>query len=305
MNFGKIRMPHLRHFIAVASEKNITRAAEILGTVQPGVSRTIRELEEIVGTPLFMRTGDGLLLTPAGEIFHKYVSDGLGQITLGLNALSGRSSGNRVVVYALPNVTRTIMPGAVARFSSLYPDVQIRLFSQSLEKLTSLVRSGDIDFGCGRLAAVPDMNGLHFEHLYSEPLCFFVRSGHPLCARQAVSLSDIGQFQVVLPLEGVVIRQELDQFLVARGFPGFRYLVESMSFEFSRDLMHVSDAVVFNPRGAMRLELETGRAIALDLGIEDLTGPVGLTTRADSEPTEAARLLMDMVRDEAHRLDLV
>ncbi len=55
----RIRMRHLRCFLAVADLGSVTRAAERMGTVQPSVSRSIRELEEELGATLFERTSTG------------------------------------------------------------------------------------------------------------------------------------------------------------------------------------------------------------------------------------------------------
>jgi DNA-binding transcriptional LysR family regulator len=64
-----VEFRHLRYFIAVAEELNITRAAEKLNVSQPPLSRQIRQLEEEVGVALFDRDTKGVVLTPAGEIF--------------------------------------------------------------------------------------------------------------------------------------------------------------------------------------------------------------------------------------------
>lgn len=60
---------HLRYFIAVAEDLNFTRAAERLHTVQPSLSMQIRKLEDIVGTPLFVRDKHHVELTEPGRVF--------------------------------------------------------------------------------------------------------------------------------------------------------------------------------------------------------------------------------------------
>jgi DNA-binding transcriptional LysR family regulator len=64
-----MELRHLRYFVAVAEEENISRAAARLRISQPGVGRQIRDLEEELGLVLLARTGKSVRLTAAGKIF--------------------------------------------------------------------------------------------------------------------------------------------------------------------------------------------------------------------------------------------
>lgn len=298
MKSHRVRMRHLRCFLAVANTGSVTRAAESLGTVQPSVSRSLRELEEELGGPLFERTSFGLALNEKGRLLHSYVNGGMGQIDLGLKAIRGGLAEQRVGVYVLPNVVRTIMPGAVARFKSLYPAIDVTLKATTGGGLQRYIHTGDVDFGFGRLLAADHMKGLNFEHLFNEPLVFFVRNGHPLIGQKTVGVDDIDRFPVVLPLPKTIIRAEIDRCIIAHGLSRFSNLIETLSFEFARNYITISDAVVCQPLGAMRRELADGSVKALEFGTDDLIGAVGLTTLAGQPISEPAQLLMQVIREE-------
>lgn len=302
---NRIRMRHLRCFLSVAHLGSVTRAAEAMGTVQPAVSRSIRELEEELGGPLFDRTAAGLVLNAAGNTLFSYVSNGMGQIDRGLEALQGQIAGQQVVAYVLPNVIRVVMPGAVRRFKALSPSVDLRFIaSTGGGGLQEYLRTGRVDFGFGRLLSAAHMQGMNFEHLYSEPLVFFVRAGHPLAGRAGLTIRDIDAFPVVTPIPGTIIRDELDRFLISQGLSRFNNMIETISFEFARSYITMSEAVVCHPLGAMRQELAEGRVDCLDFARGAMDGAVGLTTPAGQALSAPAQLLMQTIRDEVQGLGL-
>lgn len=176
MRQNRIRMRHLRCFLAVARAGSVTRAAEDLGTVQPSVSRSIRELEEEVGAPLFDRTRAGLQLNAAGQVLHAHVSNGLTQVDRGLDALESRLLNRRLVVLAMPNAVRGIMPRAVRRFKQASPDVELEIETVTGSSFAERMARGDVDFAIGRLNDVGKMEGLNYEPLYDEPLVFVARA---------------------------------------------------------------------------------------------------------------------------------
>jgi len=299
---SRIRMRHLRCFLSVANLGSATRAAEAMGTVQPAVSRSLRELEEELGSPLFDRTANGLMLNAIGNTLFSFVSNGMGQIDRGLEALQGQSAEAQVVAYILPNVVRVVMPGAVRRFKVLYPSVDLRFIATTGGGLQHYLRTGEVDFGFGRLLAVEHMQGMNFEHLFSEPLVFFVRTGHPLAGRGDLSIRDIDRHPVVIPTPGTIIRDELDRFLISKGVSRFSNMIETISFEFARSYLAMSDAVVCQPMGAMRRELSEGVVQCLDFARGAMDGAVGLTTPAGQTVSAPAQLLMQMIREEVRAL---
>ena len=79
---------HYKVFYYVAKYENLTKAASVLKTSQPAVTRTIHNLENILGCRLFIRSKTGMKLTPEGNIFYEYVAAGCAQFFKGENNLS-------------------------------------------------------------------------------------------------------------------------------------------------------------------------------------------------------------------------
>lgn len=293
----RIRMRHLRCFLAIARSGSVTRASEELGVVQPSVSRSIKELEEDLGKVLFERTPKGMILTDDGQVFFSHVAGGLEQIDTGLEAMRGLEKEQQIIAYVLPNVVRTIMPEAIKRFKQLFPGVDVLMPATAGGGWQSLLESGGADFAFGRLLAAEQMKAMSFEHLFDEPLTFFVRSGHPLTRVTDVSLDDIDRFPVVLPLPKTIIRNEIDRFLIASGKRRFSNVIETLSFEFARNLLAISDGVICQPLGAMDREMAEGRVCRLEFADGELTSAVGLSVPTGRRVSDSAKILMQIIRE--------
>lgn len=298
MSNSFIRMRHIRCFVSVARLGNVTRAADELGTVQPAVSRSIKELEVKLGANLFVRTANGMDLTEDGKTFYEYMSVGLRHIERGIDIFTGKMEGQKIRAYILPNVVRTIMPGAVKRFKAHYPHIDLEFLPTTGGGLRENLLSGQVDFGFGRLIAIDQMSGLNFEHLFSEPLRFFTRSGHVLGGKDDLTVQDINEFPVVLPASNTIIRSEVDKFLLSEGKPKLSNVIETLSFEFARNLMLESDAIVCHPIGAMKREVAAGQAAILRYAENAMDGVVGITTATSAKLSAPSQLLIQMIREE-------
>jgi DNA-binding transcriptional LysR family regulator len=83
----EVELRHLRAFVAVAASRSFTRAAEQLFITQPALTRTIRQLESLLGAALIDRNTHPVSLTPAGEEFLPYASRILSDLEIGVGVI--------------------------------------------------------------------------------------------------------------------------------------------------------------------------------------------------------------------------
>lgn len=88
----EVELRHLRAFVAVANSRSFTRAAEQLFITQPALTRTVRQLESLLGPALIDRNTHPISLTPAGNEFLSYASRILNDLDLGIDAIRQHAS---------------------------------------------------------------------------------------------------------------------------------------------------------------------------------------------------------------------
>lgn len=147
-----MELRHLRYFVAVADEKNFTRAAERLNIAQPPLSRQIQQLEEELGVILIEKGPRPLRLTEAGKFFHAHAQELLDKAS-DLKAMT-RRVGQIDRKFAIGFVASTLyglLPEIVRRFRNRFQSVEISFHEMTTMEQLQALKEGRIDVGFGRL----------------------------------------------------------------------------------------------------------------------------------------------------------
>jgi LysR family pca operon transcriptional activator len=297
MNFARLKLRHLQCLVMVAQERNLVRAARALALTQPAVSKTVAELEDIVGRQLLVRRRRGVELTPAAEVLVRHAVVALRGLRDGLSLALDQPEADqlRVAVGALPNMAASLLPAAVALLQADTPALRVRVVSGTNAQLMTQLRQGEIDLVLGRIAQASAMADLAFELLYSEPLLLVARPGHPVAALRRPKLDALSAYPLLVPVSGTLIRHTVDAFLLAQGMAPPRSLIEATDTSFALGLLQCSDAVWFAPQGAVEGFLASGALVRLPIDTTSTEGPVGMTMRRGGEPGEGARRLIEAI----------
>lgn len=295
----RIKIRHIACFLEVARLRSVGNAAEALNISQPAASKTVQELEEVLGGVLFDRSRRRLALTPFGEVFYRYASTSIAALRQGIEAARGGQEAALVKIGALPSVSARILPEAVRRFFLAEPGINNRIITGPNSYLLSLLRTGDVDLIIGRMAEPEAMLGLSFEHLYSERVVLAVRPDHPLLSARDFNLGMIEGYQRLMPTPGSVIRPLVQRMLLAYGIGPQSEEVETVSNAFGRVYVRRSDAVWFISEGVVADDVAEGYLRLLAVDMSETQGPVGFTTQAGTVPGLAVTAFMQTVRDVA------
>ena len=186
-----MELRHLRYFVAVAEERNFTRAAERLHMAQPPLSRSIQQLEETLEVQLFQRDSRPLKLTETGKFFYAHAVQLLAQ-TAELESMT-RRVGNIERSLSIGFVGSTLygmLPKIIRRFRDENATVELSLHEMSTMDQIRALKDGQIDVGFGRIRH-EDAN-IRRVILREEKMIVALPEGHPLSlVKPILALSDL------------------------------------------------------------------------------------------------------------------
>ena len=290
-----VKLRHVRAFLDIATEGSLTAVARRHGITQPALSRTLAELEELLGTVLFRREKRRLILTEEGALFRRHASVALQSLDAGAAALRPGAGGGSIQVGILPTAASRLFPAVALRFHERAPETVLKIETGPHSYLLRLLREGAIDVMIGRLPASEHMAGLSFDHLYEEEVVLVARAGHPLAGEEPRLV--LTQSDVILPTEGALIRRRVEDYLASLGLPALRPAFETVALAVGRGILAGSDAVWFISRGVVAEELDRGALIEIPTGVRFLSGAVGITRRQSARPVAGLDLLMRLCHE--------
>ena len=293
-----MRSAHLQALSAVVEHRNFSLAARAQHMSQPSVHRAARELERLIGVPLFEKTSFGITPTREAEKLARRARLAFAEIAQAraeVHALSGGESG-RTVIGAMPLARSFLVPTALLEFTQQYPEHSVAIVEGTYEHLLASLRSGEADFLIGALRNPAPVADVVQEHLFDDPLAIIVRAKHPLLAKRRVTVAALSKYPWIVPRAGTPLRVHFHEMFETAGLPAPTRAIECNSLIAARALLLESDRIMLLSAHQIHYELEAGLLVALPHPAGDVERPIGLTMRHDWHPTDSQRALLDIVR---------
>jgi DNA-binding transcriptional LysR family regulator len=287
----------LETFLAVVRAGSFSRAAESLHRTQPAVSIAVRKLEEDLGQPLVVRGSRELKLTDAGRLLVDSAERMLnlrtqlrqaigdlremrrGQLTLGTNESS----------------IHAILP-ALARYRRRYPDIPIAVHRTFSRDVPRQVLNYRLDLGV--ISFIPPEEKLAAMEFSRDDLALVVYPRHRLARRQRVNLNELGEETFIAHIVESPYRGRVIQ-LFARQHTPLRRSVELPTIDSIKRFVQMEMGVAIVPRMCVRLELERGALVALNVPQLRIARRLYLIYRRDEQLSHAAQGLLELLRENA------
>jgi DNA-binding transcriptional LysR family regulator len=284
----------LRYYVEVVRQGGFTRASETLHVTQPALSKSVKALEEELGTALLVRERKRVRPTDAGRIVlerARGVLDALRGLEEDVVALSALRRG-RLRVGMPPIAGVAFFAPLLAEYHQLYPGILLELREEGSHNLEALVRGRELDVGAVVLPT--DEETFATSPIVRDALRAVVHPSHPLARRREVKLRDLAGTPFVLYRPEFALHGHI---LDACRRSGFEPMVvsESSHWDFIVAMVAANIGLAFLPDTICR-QLDRRQVRTVRLTDPVIPWNASLIWRRDQQPPPATRAFIDLAR---------
>lgn len=299
-----ISYKRLASFIALYESRDISAAADRLGITRAAVYNSVRQLEELLDIELFQRELNAVTRTTFSTILARHIKLAFSEIRHAVEdiaSINGVTRGS-VTIGTLPYTRSILTPRAINRLLDQHPQLDVSTVDGPYALLEASLRSGDLDFIVGAIRDTDQSKNLTTQILFRDRLAVIARKGHPLEAKENVSLTDLHNYAWVLPNQNTPSRQLFLEVLKNNNLRPPQQSVETSSLSTVRGLLSESDRIGWLSEHQIFYDKKYGILTALPIELKDTYRPIGVTMRAKTQPSPAAQLFLKSLEEVAEGL---
>lgn len=296
----------ISRFVAIVEEGTMRRAADRCGVTQAALTRSLKLLEESVGTALFDRRARGLHLTPMGNEVLQQARHLLREVQLSEAEIRSRQAGERGLLRlaAAPGWLWSIIPGILPEVHKNYPGLTFELTAQNYEDAMPLLKNGECDAFFGGFQKVePLPSFLVRKPMFTARLAVAARQSHPLMQQKKVTLHDLLNCSWISFQNDVAYLDTLNAIIHKNTGETIKASIHCDSMLPALELLRSGDYVSLLPSNFINHLYGDGVGI-LRLEIDDISFQSGPIFRRGLQGNSAFKLLLDLARERVEALKL-
>jgi DNA-binding transcriptional LysR family regulator len=278
---------HLQYFVAVATQGNFTKAAQMLYVTQPTISKMVKSVEEELGVTLFDRSGKQVKLTDAGKtllVQAQNIIKSFQNLSSELDDLMELKTGS-IQIGLPPMVGSRFFPRVIQEFHKQYPKITVQLVEDGAKKVEADVGNGTLDLGVIVLPAKDDV--FHTFSFVHEQLMLLTHPTNPLSQKEVASLSDLENEDFILFRKDFALHDRIITECVRSGFnPHIIY--ESSQWDFISEMVAADLGIALLPETVCR-QVNKERVSIIPLFDPIIPWELGIIWRKDRYLSFAAR----------------
>jgi DNA-binding transcriptional LysR family regulator len=295
-----LTLRQLEVFEAVARHLSFTRAAEELYLTQPAVSMQVKQLEGVVGLPLYEQLGKKIHLTEAGRAMHRYsraIGEQLREAQQLFEELKGIEGGRlRITVATTVNYFATRL---LSTFCQRYKGVRVSLHVTNREHLLRQLETNETDIALMGQPPV-DLDAVA-EPFMDNPLVAIAAPDHVLARERRIPLKRLQQETFLMRERGSGTRMAMERFLAEHGIKPSSS-IEMTSNEAIKQSVEAGLGLGIVSAHTLELELEVGRLNVLDVESFPIMRRWYVVYRKGKRLSAAATAFRQFVLSEAHNV---
>jgi DNA-binding transcriptional LysR family regulator len=232
------QLDELRAFCAAVDLGGIGRAAQRLHLSQPAVSKRLKSLEDLVGTPLLERSAHGVTMTDAGERLYTHarrlVSD-MEELTGRLDQIRGT---NETVHLAISHTAAEFLMSRALVLMRRQTSAPVEVLIANSRVVKQMVRSGQADIGVAACMLEESVAGAAQIALVDDEIAIAVPLAHPWSRRRSLTPDELLSTPIVLRDPGAHTRQVIDAVLAEHGLGALHAASEVGTTQAAKDEAH-------------------------------------------------------------------
>lgn len=293
----------LKRFIAVVEGGSLGRAADSLSLSQPGLSKSIHQLESYFGEPLLHRGTKGVTSTELGKAVYRRAKRVLAewhQLENERAAIFGGLTGHITIGVARgTGFLGRVIPAASAKMSQSRYSVRLTVVSGVAEELVPALQLGELDFAIAPLDSIVDKPDLVGETLFYDRCGLFVDANHPLARVGAVSIEQLTNYSWLYSTDVVSYYDALRMLAHSKGVEPRKTTISSNSVIYLNATTVGSQFVGLLSMDSVEDLVIAGKLVEVVLkpsqrsqvAMAAVERPVGFLMRADAHLSELAKAL--------------
>src|SRR5690606_32838840 len=242
---ARLKLSHFRLLAAIAEHGQLSPAAASLSMTQPAASRTLKEIESIIGAPLFDRHAKGMTPTEVGRLLNRHGDALLMELREAMVEVEEFKigMGGRVRVGAVTGAAVGYVMPAIHRLKASSPTADVHIDVAPSDALIRDLVAGHFDFVLGRVPPPFDPRDFVISRGRSETVDLVVRKNHPLAGAGMLSIVELSGYEWILQSLGAPLRVVVEQAFSDAGGELPRNVINTTSLLAMIALLVTSDAI--------------------------------------------------------------
>lgn len=295
-----ITLKQFRYFLAVSEASSVASAARMINIAQSAVTKSVQELEDVLGVKLFERTNRGMELTQDGHRFQASARKVIAAVAEAGQLGRGRPEmlSGSLTIGVTSLVAGYYLADLFARFQRSHPSVTISVVEEAPQFLEHLMINGEVDLAIMVSNALGDPQALEVEALTRSPNRVWMAAGHELTGKAELTLKECAGFAQVL-LEADRVESVLNALWSRHGLHP-PILMRSSSLEAVRSLVGIGAGIALLPDFLYRpWTLDADHVEARSLRDATPTIDVGLVWRRGSRTRAVVTEFIELAREQS------